>query len=59
MFELKYKKCRKCIYRYKTEIFDCCCKPDKYGLKMLRPQKYICFGYVKKQNKTKKSSGIE
>ena len=50
MFKLKYKKCDNCIYHYKTDILDCCYKPDKYGLKLLRPKKHICFNFKNRKD---------
>lgn len=45
IFNLRYKKCNKCIHHFDRSIFDCCYRPDKNGLKMLRPKRFICFKY--------------
>lgn len=49
--KLKQKRCSNCKYYFKTESLNCCERPDKYNLKLLRPLKLLCFG--------KKTKGVE
>lgn len=46
--KLKQKKCSNCKYNFKTEILNCCGRPDKNGLHTLKPLKLLCF---RKENK--------
>ena len=41
--KLKQKRCSNCKYYFKAELIHGCCRPDKNGLKILKPLKLICF----------------
>ena len=49
--EFKQKRCSKCKYNLKKVWLNCCAKPDKYGLRSLKPLKLICFKFRKKDTK--------
>lgn len=45
--EIKQRKCRKCKYNLRKIWLNCCNRPDKYGLRSLKPLKLICFKFKK------------
>lgn len=42
--KIKQKRCNNCKYNFKTEHLNCCERPEKNGLRILKPLKLICFG---------------